>query len=138
MVKYNVLNVQCSLCFSVSILGVIIGSVAGILLRYASPLPADVIMVIAFPGDILMRMLKMVILPLIISSLITGTVICFAKHLQQCYQHKIIIPTFFFFFSAMCMMLNHQQCKKKKIEKNNSCRNNACNDIRVQVITIVL
>lgn len=69
--------------FSVSVPGVITGSVAGILLRYASPLPADVIMVIAFPGDILMRMLKMVILPLIISSLITGNVICFAKHLQN-------------------------------------------------------
>lgn len=53
--------------------GVIAGSVAGVLLRYASPLHPDVIMVIAFPGDILMRMLKMVILPLIISSLITGT-----------------------------------------------------------------
>uniref|UniRef100_A0A8C2D2Z8 Amino acid transporter n=2 Tax=Cyprinus carpio TaxID=7962 RepID=A0A8C2D2Z8_CYPCA len=61
-----------NLILVLTVLGVIIGSVAGILLRYASPLPADVIMVIAFPGDILMRMLKMVILPLIISSLITG------------------------------------------------------------------
>ncbi len=69
--------------FSVSVPGVITGLVAGILLRYASPLPADVIMVIAFPGDVLMRMLKMVILPLIISSLITGNVISFAKHLQN-------------------------------------------------------
>uniref|UniRef100_A0A8B9J758 Amino acid transporter n=1 Tax=Astyanax mexicanus TaxID=7994 RepID=A0A8B9J758_ASTMX len=51
---------------------VIAGSAAGVLLRYASPLPPDIIMVIAFPGDILMRMLKMLILPLIISSLITG------------------------------------------------------------------
>lgn len=54
--------------------GVIVGSVAGVLLRYASPLHPDIIMIIAFPGDILMRMLKMVILPLIISSLITGSV----------------------------------------------------------------
>ncbi|XP_052006416.1 excitatory amino acid transporter 2-like [Xyrauchen texanus] len=61
-----------NMLLTVTILGVIIGSVTGILLRYASPLPPDVIMVIAFPGDILMRMLKMVILPLIISSLITG------------------------------------------------------------------
>lgn len=75
--------------------GVIAGSVAGMLLRYASPLPADVIMVIAFPGDILMRMLKMVILPLIISSLITGTVIRFTKHLQQCYHCKKIYILFF-------------------------------------------
>ncbi|KAJ8412879.1 hypothetical protein AAFF_G00104610 [Aldrovandia affinis] len=60
------------LLLTLTILGVIVGSVSGTLLRYVSPLPGDVIMVIAFPGDILMRMLKMVILPLIISSLITG------------------------------------------------------------------
>lgn len=52
--------------------GVILGAVAGMLLRVASPIHPDIVMVIAFPGDILMRMLKMLILPLIISSLITG------------------------------------------------------------------
>ncbi|CAB1323045.1 unnamed protein product, partial [Coregonus sp. 'balchen'] len=52
--------------------GVILGAVSGMLLRYASPIHPDIVMVIAFPGDILMRMLKMLILPLIISSLITG------------------------------------------------------------------
>uniref|UniRef100_A0A668SYD9 Amino acid transporter n=1 Tax=Oreochromis aureus TaxID=47969 RepID=A0A668SYD9_OREAU len=51
---------------------VILGAVAGMLLRVASPIHPDIVMVIAFPGDILMRMLKMLILPLIISSLITG------------------------------------------------------------------
>ncbi|XP_056602726.1 excitatory amino acid transporter 2a isoform X2 [Triplophysa dalaica] len=61
-----------NLLLTLTILGVITGSVAGTLLRYAPPLPPDVIMIIAFPGDILMRMLKMLILPLIISSLITG------------------------------------------------------------------
>ncbi|XP_048825708.1 excitatory amino acid transporter 2-like isoform X2 [Brienomyrus brachyistius] len=61
-----------NMLLTLTILGVILGSVAGMLLRYISPLPPDVIMVIAFPGDILMRMLKMLILPLIISSLITG------------------------------------------------------------------
>ncbi|XP_049326936.1 excitatory amino acid transporter 2-like [Astyanax mexicanus] len=60
------------LLLTLTVLGVIAGSAAGVLLRYASPLPPDIIMVIAFPGDILMRMLKMLILPLIISSLITG------------------------------------------------------------------
>ncbi|KAK6294127.1 hypothetical protein J4Q44_G00349570 [Coregonus suidteri] len=61
-----------NLVLFLTILGVIVGSVSGILLRPMSPLPPDVIMVISFPGDILMRMLKMLILPLIISSLITG------------------------------------------------------------------
>lgn len=50
----------------------ILGAVIGMLLRVASPIHPDIVMVIAFPGDILMRMLKMLILPLIISSLITG------------------------------------------------------------------
>lgn len=52
--------------------GVILGAVSGMLLRVASPIHPDIVMVIAFPGDILMRMLKMLILPLITSSLITG------------------------------------------------------------------
>lgn len=57
---------------SVPSTGVILGAVCGGLLRLASPIHPDVVMLIAFPGDILMRMLKMLILPLIISSLITG------------------------------------------------------------------
>ncbi|KAG7459827.1 hypothetical protein MATL_G00214810 [Megalops atlanticus] len=42
------------------------------LLRYVPDLDSNSLMLISFPGDILMRMLKMLILPLIISSLITG------------------------------------------------------------------
>lgn len=54
--------------------GVILGAVCGGFLRLATPIDPDIIMLIAFPGDILMRMLKMLILPLIISSLITGEI----------------------------------------------------------------
>lgn len=54
--------------------GVILGALCGGLLRLATPIDPDIIMLIAFPGDILMRMLKMLILPLIISSLITGKI----------------------------------------------------------------
>ena len=43
----------------------------GFVLRHAEPSP-DAIMLIAFPGEILMRALKMLILPLIVSSLIVG------------------------------------------------------------------
>ncbi|KAI7790604.1 putative excitatory amino acid transporter 2, partial [Triplophysa rosa] len=61
-----------NLLLTLTVLGVILGAVSGMLLRVASPIDDNIVMVIAFPGDILMRMLKMLILPLIISSLITG------------------------------------------------------------------
>ncbi|XP_040265418.1 excitatory amino acid transporter 2 [Bufo bufo] len=65
-------KIRGNLLLSLTVFGVIMGAVCGGLLRMASPIHPDIIMVIAFPGDILMRMLKMLILPLIISSLITG------------------------------------------------------------------
>ncbi|XP_010872394.1 solute carrier family 1 member 9 isoform X1 [Esox lucius] len=57
---------------ALTILGVVAGSLFGMLLRYVSVTDPDTLMLVSFPGDILMRMLKMLILPLIISSLITG------------------------------------------------------------------
>ncbi|OCT81997.1 hypothetical protein XELAEV_18024505mg [Xenopus laevis] len=65
-------KIRGNLLLSLTVFGVIMGAVSGGLLRMASPIHPDIVMVIAFPGDILMRMLKMLILPLIISSLITG------------------------------------------------------------------
>ncbi|KAI1884692.1 hypothetical protein AGOR_G00229030 [Albula goreensis] len=61
-----------NLLLALTVLGVILGSVFGMLLRYVPELDSNSLMLISFPGDILMRMLKMLILPLIISSLITG------------------------------------------------------------------
>ncbi|KAF5888667.1 excitatory amino acid transporter 2-like, partial [Clarias magur] len=61
-----------NLLLALTILGVIGGSVLGLLLRYVSSLDSDTLTLVSFPGDILMRMLKMLILPLIISSLISG------------------------------------------------------------------
>uniref|UniRef100_A0A8C6WN19 Amino acid transporter n=1 Tax=Neogobius melanostomus TaxID=47308 RepID=A0A8C6WN19_9GOBI len=58
-------------CSSVLKPSVFLGSISGMLLRHISPLHPDVVMIIAFPGEILMRMLKMLILPLVISSLVT-------------------------------------------------------------------
>ncbi|XP_010779778.1 L-fucose dehydrogenase isoform X2 [Notothenia coriiceps] len=61
-----------NLLLGLTILGVILGSLFGTLLRYMSVKDYAALTMISFPGDILMRMLKMLILPLIISSLITG------------------------------------------------------------------
>lgn len=52
--------------------GVVMGAVFGMLLRYMMVKDAAALTMVSFPGEILMRMLKMLILPLIISSLITG------------------------------------------------------------------
>ncbi|XP_019620987.1 PREDICTED: excitatory amino acid transporter-like [Branchiostoma belcheri] len=60
-----------NLLLVLTILGVVLGVLLGFLLRLAEPSDAT-IMLIGFPGDILMRCLKMLILPLIVSSLITG------------------------------------------------------------------
>lgn len=48
------------------------GAVFGMLLRYMKVSDYAALTMVSFPGEILMRMLKMLILPLIISSLITG------------------------------------------------------------------
>lgn len=48
------------------------GAVFGMLLRYMQVKDSAALTMVSFPGEILMRMLKMLILPLIISSLITG------------------------------------------------------------------
>lgn len=53
--------------------GVFMGIILGIALRAAEP-SKEAIRLIAFPGDILMRMLKMMILPLIVSCMITGEI----------------------------------------------------------------
>ena len=48
------------------------GSLFGMLLRYMLVTDSNTLMLVSFPGDILMRMLKMLVLPLIVSSLVTG------------------------------------------------------------------
>uniref|UniRef100_UPI00398ED94A excitatory amino acid transporter 2-like n=1 Tax=Pristiophorus japonicus TaxID=55135 RepID=UPI00398ED94A len=61
-----------NLLLLLTILGVILGAVFGCLLRMVPDLTPNILLLVSFPGDILMRMLKMLILPLIISSLISG------------------------------------------------------------------
>lgn len=54
-----------------TIIAVVFGALFGFILRSLSLSPQS-IMLISFPGEILMHMLKMMILPLITSSLISG------------------------------------------------------------------
>ncbi|KAM9746560.1 solute carrier family 1 member 9 isoform 2-T4 [Menidia menidia] len=61
-----------NLLLGLTVLGVILGAVFGMVLRYMMVKDGSALTMVSFPGDILMRMLKMLILPLIISSLITG------------------------------------------------------------------
>ena len=62
-----------NLLLVLTVLGVILGAIIGFAARSANP-SQEVIMFIEFPGDVLMRMLKMLILPLIVSSLIGGEI----------------------------------------------------------------
>ncbi|CAN9493096.1 unnamed protein product [Ophioblennius macclurei] len=61
-----------NLLLGLTVMGVVMGAVLGMLLRYMKVKDSAALTMVSFPGDILMRMLKMLILPLIISSLITG------------------------------------------------------------------
>lgn len=54
-----------------TVAGVLLGIIIGFLARLGDP-NEDAILLISFPGEMLMRMLKMLIVPLIISSLIAG------------------------------------------------------------------
>ncbi|XP_069696628.1 excitatory amino acid transporter-like isoform X3 [Periplaneta americana] len=63
--------VRTNLLLTLTICGVLVGLLVGFLGRLAS-FSGESIMLVSFPGEILMRMLKMFIIPLIISSLISG------------------------------------------------------------------
>ncbi|KAL6734676.1 hypothetical protein Aduo_005190 [Ancylostoma duodenale] len=60
-----------NLLLILTILGVVVGVLGGGLLRYLQPSP-DVVTYIGFPGELFMNMLKAMILPLIVASLISG------------------------------------------------------------------
>lgn len=68
-----------NLLLVLTVAGVVLGLIFGFALRAAEP-SADAIMLISFPGNILMRMLKMLIVPLIVSCMITGLASLDAKN----------------------------------------------------------
>ena len=58
--------------------GVVVGVVGGLALRYCDPSDST-IHLIAYPGELFMRLLKAMILPLVIASLVTGAASLNAK-----------------------------------------------------------
>ncbi|KAK3917625.1 Excitatory amino acid transporter 2 [Frankliniella fusca] len=73
-IKYLTLTLQWfreNILLGLTITGVLVGIILGFFGRLAGPTP-ETIALMSFPGEVLMRVLKMMILPLIISSLIAG------------------------------------------------------------------
>ncbi|XP_072394050.1 excitatory amino acid transporter 2-like [Diabrotica undecimpunctata] len=81
-----------NLLVTLTLLGVLLGGVIGFSLR-SSELSDTAITLISYPGELYMRVLKLVILPLIISSIITGCSSVNAK-----LNGKIALRTFTYFF----------------------------------------
>ncbi|VDP86222.1 unnamed protein product [Schistosoma mattheei] len=70
-VKKWIMNLD-NLFVTFTVLAVILGMTIGLLVKiYASPSPRTIYL-LSFPGELLMNMLKMLIIPLIVSSLIAG------------------------------------------------------------------
>ncbi|XP_062549140.1 excitatory amino acid transporter isoform X2 [Armigeres subalbatus] len=82
----------------VTLSGVLFGVVLGITLR-SFELSEDTIMLIAYPGELFMRVLKLMILPLVIASLISGS-----SSLNAKLNGKIALRTFVYF--ALTSLLN--------------------------------
>lgn len=82
----------------VTLSGVILGVLLGFGLRPLE-LSADTVMLIAYPGELFMRVLKLMILPLVIASLISGS-----SSLNAKLNGKIALRTFVYF--ALTSLLN--------------------------------
>lgn len=78
----------------VTLAGVTLGLIEGFVLRPLQ-LSGDTVSLIAYPGDLFMRFLKMMMLPLIFSSLITAT-----SNLDPKLSGKIAMRTLAFFFAT--------------------------------------
>ena len=66
------------------VLGVLVGFLFGILVNdvvqtSTDPTPKEIAMIISFPGEIFLRMLKLIILPLIVSSIIVAVAVLDSK-----------------------------------------------------------
>ncbi|XP_018593374.1 excitatory amino acid transporter 3-like [Scleropages formosus] len=66
------ISLKKSQCLIATVVAVILGTVLGVLVREYSSLSRVHKHYFGFPGELLMRMLKLIVLPLIVSSIITG------------------------------------------------------------------
>ncbi|XP_050504556.1 excitatory amino acid transporter-like isoform X3 [Diabrotica virgifera virgifera] len=80
-----------------TLIGVILGAIIGSILRQVD-VSETTVLLISYPGEIYMRLLKLLILPLILSSLITGSSSVNAK-----LNGKIAIRTFLIFFISSAL-----------------------------------
>ncbi|XP_057656720.1 excitatory amino acid transporter 2 [Diorhabda carinulata] len=85
MLKKNIILI-------ITLIGVSAGIIMGYSLRH-SKLSETTVLLISYPGELYMRLLKLLILPLIISSLITGT-----SSVNARLNGKIAMRTFIYFF----------------------------------------
>ncbi|KAL8559483.1 hypothetical protein ACOMHN_037147 [Nucella lapillus] len=89
-----------NLLLVLTVVGVVLGCILGFSLRVVQP-SGDAIMLISFPGDILMRMLKLLILPLIVSSMITGLANLDAKNSGRMGLRAIV----YYFSTTFCAIV---------------------------------
>lgn len=85
-----------------TIAAVLVGLILGFLGRLANPTPQSITL-ISFPGELLMRLLKMFILPLIVSSLISGNY-AILWNIRWIIHSWSLSPSFFFFFLGMAQL----------------------------------
>ena len=83
-----------NLLLILTFLGVLVGAGLGIGLRPLL-LPSSTILLLSYPGELFMRLLKLMILPLVIASLITG-----AASLNAKLNGKMAVRTIIYFLST--------------------------------------
>ncbi|KAI6230382.1 Excitatory amino acid transporter 2 [Aphelenchoides fujianensis] len=83
-----------------TIAAVLIGALLGFIIRTQKPSPHTVVL-LSFPGELLMHMLKMMILPLIISSLISGLAQMDAKQSGRMGSYAVI----YYFITTMLAVI---------------------------------
>ena len=88
-------QLKANLILVLTLIGIIGGIIVGFVGRLYEP-SAGAIELIGFPGEMLLRLLKMLILPLIISSLITGILDIHLKII------RMEIDECFFCFARSC------------------------------------